>query len=320
MNAVARPLIVLTGPTATGKSSLALKIAKKHNGEVINADSRQVYKEIKIGTAKPDFDSEFSENSYCVDGITHHLYNCIDPKQLYSLADYQKDAFNVIDEVLEKGKLPILCGGTGLYIDAVVFNYELTNEQQSLLRSSYQKMTVLELQTLLLKKDPEQFNSLNESDRKNPHRLIRRIEKIDFNTAPQSKRKPKYDYLYLVLFQGKDSILKKIEQRTKAMLNNGLVEENIQLRKKGLSTRHSSMKTIGYQEFDEYFMGNRTLEEVEQLIIIHTNQYAKRQLTWFRRNKEAVWVKTPQEAFTQIKSFLTQCTNKSVPAVTPKTA
>ena len=268
------PIIVIAGPTASGKSSIAIKLAKEIGGVIINADSKQVYKEISIGTAKPTEDD--------MQGIPHHLYGHVSVKDGYNIFKYQKDVNDVLKN-LSNNQIPILVGGTGLYIDSVIFNYNLKENDIDLeKREELNSLSVDELKKLL---ETEVLDELNESDRENPIRLIRLIEKSSSKELIKGRT---LNHIYFVVDKEKVVLSERIKTRVQDMFNNGLLEENIQIRENGLE-KYLALKTIGYQEFDEYFEGKKSLDEIKEEIINHTNQYAKRQRTWFRKHKEAIW-------------------------------
>ena len=255
------PIIVIAGPTASGKSSIAMKLAKEINGVIINADSKQVYKEISIGTARPTKTE--------MGNISHHLFGHISLKDGYSIFQYQKDVEDVLKN-LESNEIPILVGGSGLYIDSVLFKYNLVdNEIDPVKREKLSKMRTTELQHMI---PTAVLNSLNESDSKNPVRLIRVIENLC--RKPDKKRDRPLNHIYFVIDQSKEILNKNIEQRVEKMIQNGLKEENKRIRELGLD-KYLSVKTIGYQEFDGYFEGEKSIEKVKEEIINHTKQYAK---------------------------------------------
>jgi tRNA dimethylallyltransferase len=272
------PIIVIAGPTASGKSDLAIRLAKEINGEIINGDSRQVYKELVIGTAKP------SKKERSI--VPHHLYDYISVKEDFNIYRYQRD-FNKLLESFPK-KIPILVGGSGLYIDSVIFNYELKEEKPTKKerdeRERLNKLSVKELQKLVSDIDPKLLKKLNKSDRNNPIRLIRVIER---EGEILNKKEPK-KHKYFVIDLDKKLLNKKIETRVEKMFGMGLLEENEKLREEGLE-KYSALNTIGYQEFTPYFEGKASLKEVRKEIVKNTKKYAKRQKTWFRKHDHAIW-------------------------------
>jgi len=273
------PIIVIAGPTASGKSDLAIRLAKEIDGEIINGDSRQVYKELTIGTAKPSK----KERSF----VPHHLYDYISVKEDFNIYKYQRD-FNKLLKSFPKKKIPILVGGSGLYIDSVIFNYELKEEKPTKKerdeRERLNKLRVKKLQKLVSDIDPKLLKKLNKSDRNNPIRLIRVIER---EGEILNKKEPK-KHKYFVIDLDKKLLNKKIEIRVEKMFEMGLLEENKILRKKGLG-KYPALNTIGYQEFTPYFEEKTSLKEVKKEIARNTKKYSKRQKTWFRKHDHAIW-------------------------------
>jgi tRNA dimethylallyltransferase len=300
-------IIVIGGPTASGKSQLAIELAKEFNGEIINADSRQFYIGMDIGTGKEKIERINKDNSVLIQQVKHHLIDILKPNEKFNLFEFQKIAFETIDKILKQNKIPILVGGTGLYLDSIVYNYQLSEkETDPERRSKLIKLDVNELQSLLKTKDTDTFDSLTESDKKNPHRLIRAIERIESGTNEPQKGNPLYDVTYICLSSSKDKLNNRINERVDKMFDNGLIEENKKLKSTGYNIDMNSIKSIGYQEFEEYFKENQTLEETSELIKLHTRQYAKRQITWFKRNKYIKWISNPKDAFKLLSDFLIQ--------------
>ena len=281
------PIIVISGCTASGKSDVALKLAKRINGVILNADSRQIYKEVSIGTAKPNLILNES-NQWEKEGITHYLYSQTSINKKYNLFKYQTDTFKILNQ-LPPQITPILTGGTGLYIDSVIFNYKLKtiSQPQTEVTDNLSDFTAKKLQRLV---PSEILNKLNESDRQNKNRLIRVIQK----GLPSTEKGTPFEHIYFFLDIEKDILEKRIEQRVNQMFKNGLLEENIKIRNKFPKSTFFKT-TIGYKEFEDYFKKNISLDEVKEDIIIHTKQYAKRQRTWFRRNKGVIYVKNLEE-------------------------
>jgi tRNA dimethylallyltransferase len=271
-------MYVVAGPTASGKSSYAIQLAKEINGYIINADSKQVYKEISIGTAKPTPDEIRKDGSWLIDGVEHYLYGHVSINEEYNLYKYQKDVYRILKKKFKSDPdvTPILVGGTGLYIDAVIHNYELqkTKILNKGLRGRLEKLSLPQLQM----EAGELIRDLNESDLNNPIRLIRLIER-----GGKYEKGETLDHKYIVIDLPKKQLNKKIEERVDEMFSNGLLEENMKLVEDGYSYDLTALRTLGYQEFKEYFNGNKSLDEVKQDIITHTKQYAKRQRTWFRK-------------------------------------
>lgn len=288
------PIIVIAGPTASGKSKTAISLAKRINGYIINADSRQVYKELRIGTAQPTPDY-IDNNIWYIDGIKHFLYGYKSIKESFNISIYQKDVQNILNS--QEG-IPILVGGTGLYVDCIVNNYNLKDENiDKKLRDKLSKLNVEELQNII---DKDILNQMNDSDKKNPRRLIRAIER---NKEDETLNTPLKN-IYFVIDIPKEELDQRIKDRIGKMFKNGL-EKEVEYLFKEYDSLLSSFNTIGYQEFRGYFENEKPLEEVKNEIIIHTLQYAKRQRTWFRRHKEAIWTRDTKKIFQEAEQFIT---------------
>lgn len=291
-------IIVISGCTASGKSDVALKLAKKINAVIINADSRQVYKEISIGTAKPIPDRTENDVWY-IDNIPHYLFSYVSVKEKYNLYRYQKDVFNLLKN-LPKDTIPILVGGTGLYIDSVVFNYQLEKED-NVTEYRERKLITENIKDLQKKVGKEILEKLNESDRNNP----RRLQKILQSGLPSIQKGKELNHLYFFLDVDREILKERISKRVEKMFESGLLEENIMIRENNLE-KHPALQTIGYQEFDKYFEKEKSLEEVKEDIITHTNQYAKRQRTWFRRNMKVNYIKDYKELEERTLAFISK--------------
>lgn len=287
-------LIVILGPTASGKTELAIKLAKKFNGEIISADSRQVYKEMDIGTAKP-IKKELKT-------VPYYLIDIINPKKDFNVAVYKELAVKKIKEIQRRKKVPFLVGGTGLYIKAIVENIDFPKViPDKKLRMKLEEKTERELFKIYKKLDPEGAKFI---DKKNKRRLIRAIEvcKSTGESFWQNRKKQKPIFDVLEIGIKKSDLKKRIERRTETMFKLGLEEEAKKLhRKYGWIP---SLQTIGYREFKEYFEGKITEEETKELINIHTLQFVKRQITWFKRDKKIIWLKSSSQIEKAIKIFL----------------
>lgn len=284
------PVLVIVGPTATGKSRLAVEIARKINGEIINGDSMQVYKGLNIGTAKPTQDE--------MKGIPHHLIGIIDQNENFNLSCYVKLAKKTIEDVYVKGKVPILVGGTGLYIDSVINNVNLDVVPQDLkLREELLKKASIHgieyLMDTLKKIDEEAAKKIKINDVK---RIVRALE-INYITGKNvlDIYKNSNDVMQIynpfiigLNYNNRQLLYKKINDRIDKMIELGLVDEANQLFIKGLSK--TSVQAIGYKELKNYFNQIETLENTIQKIKQNTRKYAKRQLTWFKRNGKINWV------------------------------
>jgi len=287
-----KEIVVVAGPTASGKSSVGLKLAQKLNGYIINGDSRQLYKKVNIGTAKPKFDKEISRGVHKLNGIYHYLYDFVDPKENFTLFDYQKEVQSVLDEA--EG-IAILVGGTGLYIDSVVFNYHLT-ENSNEKDNNLKKKNLKELQELA----KEYLTDMSPSDRRNKHRLIRAIQRQEVN---RKKGKP-LNYKYFVVDLPKEELERRVKKRMKKMFEKGLLEENFSLLNQGYTYQDKGLKSIGYIEFKEYFEGEISLEEVKEKIFRNSMKYIKRQKTWFRRNDNTIWEGDSEKIVQEASNFI----------------
>ena len=287
-------LIVILGPTASGKSEMALSLAKKFKGEIISADSRQIYKEMDIGTAKLKNNQK----------VVHYLIDIKKPNQEFNVALFKKSAIKIIKDIQKRGKMPFLVGGTGLYIKAIVDNLNFpTAVPQLKLREKLEKKSLKELFKAYKKLDPKGAKFI---DKDNKRRLIRAIEVCKITGKPFWEQRKKEEPIFRVLQIGiklpKKLLRNNIEKRVEKMFKDGLEKEARNLAKKyGLIP---PLQTIGYQEWKEFFEGKINKEEVKKLIIQHTNKFAKRQMTWFKRDRRINWVKNLKEAEKLIKDFL----------------
>lgn len=287
-------LLVILGPTASGKSDLAIKIAKLFNGEIVSADSRQIYKEMNIGTAKPIKDN------------LHHLLDLTNPDKHFSVAQYKELAYKTIKNIQSRNKLPILCGGTGLYISSIIENWQFPKvPPQEKLRKELGKKSAQQLFEIYQKLDPEGAKFI---DKKNKRRLIRAIEVCKANDKPfwQQRKSDKslFDALIIGIKLPKEELKKRIALRIKKMMKMGLETEVKTLVKK--YGWISSLQTIGYQEWKEYFDNKINKKEVQNLIELHTIQYSKRQITWFKKIKDAQWIESPEQAIKLTELFFKQ--------------
>ncbi|MFH1671270.1 MAG: tRNA (adenosine(37)-N6)-dimethylallyltransferase MiaA [Candidatus Portnoybacteria bacterium] len=271
-------LIVVLGPTASGKSSLAVRLAKEFNGEIVSADSRQIYKEMDIGTAKITKEE--------MEGVPHYLIDVVRPDQGFTLAQFKKKAIEIIKDIQKRGKLPFLVGGTGLYIQSVVDNLNIPEvKPNQKLREKLEKQTSEKLFNQLKKLDPESAKTI---DGNNKRRIIRALEVCLLTKKPFSeqrkKGRPLFDTLQIGLSVEHKILERRIKQRAEKMVRDGLVKEVEKLAKKydpGLP----AMSGIGYQ-----------LPISKEAISLQTRQYARRQMTWFKRDKRIHWVKDYPEA------------------------
>jgi tRNA dimethylallyltransferase len=292
-------LVVILGPTASGKTDLAIKIAKKFGGEVVSADSRQIYRGMDIGTAKP----------LELHGVPHHLIDIKNPNQKYTVAEFKKDAIKAIKNIQKRGKLPILAGGTGLYIKAVVENLDIPKVKANpLLRRKIEKeMQERGLDYVfqkLIKLDPEAVYIV---DPKNPRRVIRALEVVLLTKKPFSRQrkigKPVFDVLEIGISVPNEKLKEKIDKRAEQMVKDGLAREVESLIKK-YGINQQAFDAIGYREIAEHLSGKITLAQALEKIKTNTWHFAKRQTTWFNSDSKIRWVKNYKEAEKLVKEFV----------------
>lgn len=286
-----RPLVILTGPTAVGKSALAVSLAKEIGGEIISADSMQVYRHMDIGSAK------ITEEE--MDGIPHHLIDVLEPAEEFNVVVFQRMAKEALAGIYGRGHIPILAGGTGFYIQAVLYDIDFTeNDGDTTLRNALEAEATRKGPAVLYERlraiDPASCEIIHAN---NVKRLIRAIEfyektgkKISEHNREQKERVSSYNSAYIVLQDDRDRIYQKIEERVDLMLSQGLVEEVRSLREMGCTRDMVSMQGLGYKEILAYLEGEITLEEAVYRMKRDTRHFAKRQLTWFRREKEVLWI------------------------------
>jgi len=300
-------IVAIVGITASGKTSLAIKLAQKFNGEIVSADSRQVYKEFDIGTAKPEghWMMLAGKKVFASGGVPHHLIDFVDPKEDFSLADYKEIAVEKIKEILSRGKTPFLVGGTALYIKAVLENWDIPKAgPNQTLRKKLENKNIDELYNELKEKDPEAAIITGE---KNKRRIVRALEVI-YETGKKfsEQRKaenPIFDPIKIGMNISKENFLQNVSFRLKEMLRNGLIAEVNRLQRK-YSWALSPMHSIDYQEFKDYLEGKTTLDETKKLITKHHADYARRQMTWFKKDKSINWISSEEEAAKLISEFL----------------
>ncbi|MBR5247529.1 MAG: tRNA (adenosine(37)-N6)-dimethylallyltransferase MiaA [Lachnospiraceae bacterium] len=286
-----RPLIVLTGPTAVGKTKLSIALAKAINGEIISADSMQVYKYMDIGSAKITAEE--------MQGVTHHLIDVLEPTEDFNVVIFQQKCRECMEGIYERGHIPILTGGTGFYIQAILKDVDFTeNEEDTPYRRQLEEIARMEgakvLHEMLLKVDPESADAIHQN---NVKRTIRALEfyhltglKISDHNEKEKEKESAYDSCYFVLNDERSKLYERIDQRVDEMLLKGLVEEVEHLRKLGCKRGMVSMQGLGYKEILSFLEGEITLEEAIYLIKRDTRHFAKRQLTWFRREKDVIWI------------------------------
>ena len=280
-------LIVILGPTASGKSALAMDLAQKFSGELICADSRTVYRGMDIGTAKPTAQDR--------ETVTHYGLDLIDPGQSYSAAQFKAMANKAIQDIASKGRLPIIVGGTGLYIDALLFDFDFLPLADPAERKRLSSLSVDELQTEILEKDlPIPANE------NNPRHLMRVIET---GGATPSSKNIRSNTVIIGLQPDMDTLKQRIVDRVDAMIAAGLLDEVAQLQD-AYDWGEPGMLSTGYKAFRGYIMGTETLDEAKEMFVRNDYQLARRQRTWFKRNKSIHWVDDPRDAVAIVTTFL----------------
>ncbi len=295
MEAKKKPLIILTGPTAVGKTNLSIQLAKAVNGEIISADSMQVYKGMDIGSAKITPKE--------MQGVPHHLLDILEPWEEFNVVVFQQKCKEALAGIYERGHIPILAGGTGFYIQAVLKDIDFTenednNEYRAQLEALGEKEGAQVLHNMLTQVDPKAAAAIHANNMK---RVIRALEfhhftgeKISDHNEREAEKEPAYNFCYFVLNDERSLLYERIEQRVDIMLENGLVEEVKRLVDKGCTRNMVAMQGLGYKEIVDYLDGKITLEEAIYIIKRDTRHFAKRQITWFKREKNVIWVNKPE--------------------------
>lgn len=292
-------LIIISGPTAVGKTALSIKLAKEINGSVISADSMQVYRGMDIGSAKITKEE--------MDGVKHYLIDILDPKDDFNIALFKQYAKEAVEEITAEGKIPIVAGGTGFYVQALLYDIDF-DESASEDTSIRDELTLLAetkgneyVHNMLKEIDPEAAEEIHFNNIK---RVIRAIEfyrltgeKISEHNKHQRKNQSPYNFKYFVINSDRSLLYERINKRVDIMIDNGLVDEVIKLKEAGLSTDNISMQGLGYKEILAYLNGETSLDEAIEIIKRDTRRFAKRQLTWFRREKDVIWINKEDYSF-----------------------
>ncbi len=284
-------LVVLTGPTAVGKSKLSIELAKRLGGEIISADSMQVYKYMNIGTDKLSPEK--------MGGVPHHLIDFLEPTEDFNVFMFQKLVKEKIEEISARGKVPILVGGTGFYIQAVLYDIDFTEtDEDETYRHELEERAKTEgvhaLHEELKEIDPVSYETIHENNSKRVIRALEYYKKtgrpISEHNEEQHQRKSPYDFRYFVLTDERKTLYSRIDKRVDQMIEDGLVDEVKELQKLNIPKTATSMQSLGYREIIGYLEGEYDLERAIYLIKLNTRHFAKRQLTWFRREKEVIWI------------------------------
>ena len=286
-----QPLLIIAGPTATGKSAAAAELAIRMNGAVISADSMQVYRGMDIGSAKVTEEE--------MRGVPHYLIDCVDPYESWNVVRFQQKAREAVREIAGSGRLPILCGGTGFYIQALLYDVDFTEmEENTALRESLQKIAAERgpgaLHAMLAEKDPASAAAIHPG---NVKRVIRALEfaggtgqSIAAHNLEQREKEAAYSAVFFVLTMDRQKLYGLIDRRVDMMMEKGLLDEVTSIRDAGIPRDSTAMQGIGYKQLYGYLEGEYSLDEAVRLIKRDTRHFAKRQLTWFRREKDVRWV------------------------------
>jgi len=295
-NSLNKKLVVVLGPTASGKTELAIKLAKKFNGEIVNADSRQVYKGMDIGTAKPTKKE--------MKGVPHHLLDIASPKRKFTVAQYRKLALKAIEKIQKRGKIPFLVGGTWFYIRAIVDGIVIPEVPPDWkLRKRLEKKSPEELYKILKKLDPKRAKTI---EKENPRRLIRAIEICKkIGKVPPLKFNPlPYPVLMIGIKRTEKELMERIRKRFFEWLKRGLILEVINLRKMGVSFKRIEEFGMHYREIARYLQGEISEKEMIENSIKEIQDYAKKQLNWFKKDKRVKWINNYKEAEKLVRDYL----------------
>ena len=299
-----KKVIVITGPTAVGKTKLSIEIAKRLQTDIINGDAYQIYQKMNIGTAKPTDDEK--------QGVIHHYMDFLDSSKTYSIAEFQKGVRECIDDLTSKNKVPLIVGGSGLYIDSVIKNYQFLEEKRSNEQSKYDSLTNEELHQVLANLDPDKASEIHPNNRKRVLRAIELISSNVDNTSRSKKNELVYDALIIFLNDNRESLYDRINKRVDKMLADGLIEE---VKNIGINNYSMTSKVaIGYKEVIQYLNNEIDYNEMVELIKKNSRHYAKRQFTWFKNQDNCQVVnnnledfnKTIDEVYNLITVFLSK--------------
>lgn len=286
-------IIAIVGTTASGKSSLGIDLAKFFDAEVVSADSRQIYKGLDLGTGKVTPEE--------IVGVPHHMLDIIEPNTPYSLAEYQKAAYIVIDDILSRGKLPIIVGGTGLYTRAIIEGYDLDSaEPDFALRKELETKTAAQLVDIL-----KSLGAKTITEPENPRRLIRQIEKIKAGKSNVPVNNPRYDCLQLGITFDRDILYKRIEERLDMRINDGMIEEIKGLLDNGATPEFMEGLGLEYRYTTRYLLGKyQSFEEYRAELLKEIRHFAKRQVTWFKKEKDIHWLNEKGNYFEEAKTLI----------------
>lgn len=290
MGSKEQPTIVILGPTASGKTGLSFQIAKElGNTEIICADSRTIYRGMNIGTAKPTFEEQKI--------APHHFLDILGPNQRYSAAEFQKSVQKLIRDIKKRGNVPMLVGGSGLYIFSIIYDYSFPAGATNSRRKELEEKNIDELRSILQYLDADTYSKIDTS---NPRRLVRAIETAGLHKVPNSQL---VDNVCVLGLKPELSVLEdRIRLRTSLMIRDGLVDE-VRTLVNQYGPDAEPLQTVGYREIIDFLDKKISLEEAEELINVHSRQLARRQITWFKRSKDIKWVNNYPDALKEIKKF-----------------
>lgn len=295
-------VLVICGATASGKTALSIACAKAFNGEIISADSLLVYQGLNIGTAKPDLEER--------EGVPHHMIDVVSPKENFSVSDYEGKALPIVESLLSQGKMPIICGGTGFYINSLLYKSQFGNVgADEEIRRRYENIAKEQgkerVYGILKEKDPESAQKLHCNDLK---RVIRALEIYDVTGKPKSAQQdlpiPRFDFVSVSIEYPRETLYERINRRVEIMFTSGLVEEVQGLLQGGVTEEMQCMQGIGYKEVAEGLRVGATQEEMKELVKKNTRNYAKRQQTFFKRMQNHVFLPPEQATVEEIKRYL----------------
>lgn len=311
-----QPLMILTGPTAVGKTDLSIRLAKALNGEIISADSMQVYRHMDIGSAKITPQE--------MDGVPHHLIDVLDPVEDFNVVIFQRLARQALHEIWGRGRIPIVVGGTGFYIQALVYDIDFQdNPDQSPIRARLESLAASRgpqyLHDLLRKADPASADAIHPNNVKRVIRALEYFEQtgqpISLHNEQERQKESPYHFLYYVVNTDRQVLYQRIDRRVDQMLEQGLVQEVAALRRMGCRQGMTSMQGLGYKEILDYLEGRCTLEEAVYVLKRDTRHFAKRQLTWFRRERQVRWLYLPDfqnDPRLVLKKILRDCAQEGI--------
>ncbi len=290
-------VLAIVGPTAVGKTSFGIECANTFNGEIISGDSIQIYKGLDIGSAKP---SKFEQEK-----AKHYLLDIKDANENYSVKQFQELGRYYIDEISNRNKLPIIVGGTGLYIKALLYDYNFMNEEDE--DNQYEDLSNEDLYNRLKQLDPKALEKIHINNRKRLVRALNIIEKHNVTISDikdAQSHKPIYDCLIIGLTRNRQELYELIDKRVDKMIDDGLIEEISKLLKSGITFDNQAMQAIGYKEFKDYFNGEKSLEECINQVKINSRHFAKRQYTFFKNQLDMLWYEDKDEAKEKIRQWL----------------